>query len=570
MFGKNRHTQNQAPSRPTNDSDNPFDRGDYDYTQAKTNPFSTPSRYGDSYSEPPQAESSQTSSYDADDPFGLGETSTPYNTREDKTRLMDRIPTGVRRIIASVAVGATVLTGGTTAALSIDHIRGGDSSTSVDHDSPSELAAEKPLDPKIAHDFEEALKVDDCSTRVTLDQVTATYQRLFGHEQPKADLGIEALTAMVDDQIEELDASREENGFIPLPDSFTELEKDAKSSKPNIPVSTYKAEMSGYLKQFGVQTLFSWNPDEVTTWGKSGPVSPIRPLSLAEQENNPAIRTVLTSAMANFANFSPNLVGKSVRRVVVGDITSTDQSVLGQSLPNGDGNTLLLDTKDVSQLVKESGGSINDYVDQMRSTTAHESSHRFSEALCLSLFNSFRDTAFQSLNGPFKYSEAAQASLEAAGKTPDGARALETAKNSTDRVAVHRPYGAVNNAEDFATSFGELVMYPPMMPDLYKSKADTTVLNEKIALVMTRAEQAGFDEEVEFYETQSDAARLSAYISAKIDGLNDQFATARRQSKEQLNPYNDPVIAAIDAQADQYEDLLEKLTRAMVGTPHAN
>jgi hypothetical protein len=409
-----------------------------------------------------------------------------------------------------------------------------------------------PLAPTVRADIEKAMAVDTCSTKVTAEQVESTFQRLYGYEVP-TDLSQESLMSLGDTAAQKLTEARAAASYIPLPENFQTLKADAENNTDAIPVTTYQTALTEYMREFGVDVMFDWQKDAIRIPTMKGDVYPIKPISAQEIATSKVARQMMVSIMRNFSNMSPQRFEGAKTRLAFGNITATADSLLGQSLSDG---TILFDLVDANSLSADQFAQIGD---QVKNVAAHEKEHDIAQSMCLSLFSQYQDTAYDSLGGSFKYGQSSVDSLSAGEKVSGKYVTLASGENG--EVIASRPYGAANTIENQAVNYGELVVDPTQMHKLYESKADTKIVEEKLALMVTRDEQNN-PGVLKIAALEGDVARLQAEANRHLSDIGDKLNVAI-QASHMGNPLSDPAVIKVKNELQPYQDLSTRLATAI-------
>jgi|GEM_PF-3901147 len=482
-------------------------------------------------------------------------------------RLRNRLNTRV------VAVGAAVLTlmGGGAAVFAprLMHrasvVSGGEANPPRDL---TPITTEVP--DRVVLDFGEALAVDKCSTIVSIDGVMSMYQKLF-LTQEISGMNLSQLTTRTSEVVKKLDQDRAEQGFIPLPKGFHELQEDAENERA-IPVSEYETTAKEFLAKFGVNALFSWNQDASA---HADIKDDIAPLQVEGLDANKVIRRRIIDTMVSFASLPPSLirgtgVNAVLKQLVFGNIK--DPRFQGLSLMSGR-RTILIDAQDAAQENNIDLAATEAYDS---TTPPHEEAHSLYDSICgvilkrnanfiVVLDRDGRaisiDPAFESLNESFKYSKSAEGQLEA--NQLVGGRYTSHESTGPGSVVVARPYGAENHDEDWATSLGENVLDPEKTGLLLTDKRDSHVLDEKIALEIARI-GVNNPEAAEYLVHRFEAARLINTINAVAAPFYKalQDYTVAQAQKGNIDFEQDATYQKLSAAAKKYGDLITEINTA--------
>jgi len=355
---------------------------------------------------------------------------------------------------------------------------------------------------EIDEDFRTAVALDMCDTKVSYNDITSVYNRVFGKTELKTE-SAHQLRASADELAGKIETVREKLSFVPLPDNFNTLTQDA-SGPLSLPLNEYQQTLQAYLDNFGIKVLYNWDKNDKN-------LNYIRQLSEKELNQSDSVRATTTAIISNFSKLPTNIVKEAgVKRILIGDLRAK-RDLLGESV-FGSGD-LAFDVADLN------GAGLYKYsanLSLISVTPDHELFHQWDYATCFKLLGSYvGDTAYTSFNRGFKYGQEAVKQL---GTKPYQSQGYSLLGNKGKEV-VTEAYGATDDAEDKATLFGEHVFNVAGTPSLYPQEGQDKIIQEKISLLLARVANrdplAG-----EYYMLAMEAGRLSSEASRRIGKLS--------------------------------------------------
>ncbi len=427
---------------------------------------------------------------------------------------------------------------------------------------------------KVQADFEAALAVDKCQTKVTVEDVTTMWQKLFTtHEAPNQTL--QNLTTRSQEVTEQLSRDRAEQGFIALPETFSKLQADA-SNENALPLKVYEQAATDYFGKFNVTTLFDWQKQDFASPNYSEDISRINheasPVHETELGSNGVVRSRIVNAMSSFAVLPPSIINQinargepAVKIVAFGSLH--DKRDLGLSLSNK--GIMIIDTDNGAS---KTGDAAFSYENSSKIVAGHEIWHGIDWNICGNLLSvaangslDNNDAAKESLNGSFKYGPA---SVDSLGRNITVDKRYISLENPGEgKVVVANDYGATNSAEDGASTMGENVLYGAAIAGLESDKRDMVIIDEKVALDLARLAKNN-PAAARYFVNLFAAARVENKVDAVTDPLNNELdAYIKALLAKSVDVESDPTYLSLQAKVTPYRDLGNLLSKAIIGLP---
>lgn len=404
-----------------------------------------------------------------------------------------------------------------------------------------EIIAGLPLDatthnPQIDQDFKHALLFDTCETKVSFNEVATMYNRAFGPtDLPQ--LTVSQLKRRADEAASQLTSDRENLNMVPLPESIDKLRQDAFGPR-KIPVREYQAILQQYVQRFGVKAYFSWSDIAPET----ADLSPfIKQLPAHSLEKNSFAREAIVRAMEDFADMPPVLVQEAgLKRLLFGKIlvanTETDRGDLGQSEPAGD--SMLIDINYLNHANVAEYGANSELV---AVTVNHEAMHLWDFKTCLGIAgntSTIDDPAYNALNRTFRYDRPHKLIVQnrlanhgsdqvITGGQAETYTTLQQLPFKAGQIVTARAYGAANEDEDKAVTFGETVLNVQNAETLYQTAGrDPRIVQEKVALLLARVYKRN-PQLADFYVHVLQGSRVRDEADQRMLALGKQLMTGQ-------------------------------------------
>lgn len=467
---------------------------------------------------------------------------------------------GVATLAASVVAGAAA--GANAFIHSHDHAS---ASSSPEATPPFDTFAElPPIDPSVEKDIEMAISMDTCETKVSVEDVTTMYRRLFG--ETKMPSNLKELESQTDITVGRLEAATKQLHFVPLSPAVSKMQYDWYNAAEKVAsYAVLKKEFSDYVGKFGIDFIDSWNDKTQINSNLTGAQlsdSTVK-LTAAQLEASMPSRVQLMKAMEGLSKMPKEVVMESgVKHIAIGDL---DPSAGAIALPGRQTIVLNVDApRGQKQLpyYQLAAAYSPDLI-------GHEITHIDDSALCAGIFGDYYgDSAYTYFNKGFVYGNRPK-KLFYEHRLPKSGYTTIDAGMAGHPAAVLEAYGATDELEDKATVRAPLMLNGPDTTMFSQPEGvDPTIVYEKTALLMARIAAKNPDV-AEYYVQLAQASQLNEMVKTVSEPVYDAyFKTTIDVSRTDTDGSvdDDPRIIAGKAKLQPYIDLYHRLNEARFHT----